>query len=307
MTRAQSLPPMLGEMDPCQPPLISLGSKGNRRCIPVRAFFMDGGELPLPCVTKLTVNQVKVAAANKLNRFTPDIIVLGFEDAKPLTEDHATISPTQSPKLSVVIKEARRDYAYWYRTLMTHTAAGDANGVRRAVCEMSNNTDYHYPEACLMIASRYGHYHIVSFLLQHSPHPINVDRFDDRGYTSLTLATMKGSCETVKVLLEARASIELGGGEIRYNSLCLAAKEGYTDIVRVLIEANAKLEYRDSAGNTPLIIATRRRHIDIVRLLLEACAQVKNRNDAGEDAPYWAVEKDDYELQYLFSGNSHRR
>eukprot|EP01006_Ploeotia_vitrea_P011839 TRINITY_DN31422_c0_g1_i2.p1 TRINITY_DN31422_c0_g1~~TRINITY_DN31422_c0_g1_i2.p1 ORF type:complete len:266 (-),score=91.28 TRINITY_DN31422_c0_g1_i2:226-1023(-) len=110
--------------------------------------------------------------------------------------------------------------------------------------------------------------------------------------TPLHLAALFGSTETVQVLLDGAANVNVVAAPNSYNALVLAAERGHTEIVRMLVSAGSELEpqphrYTDESA---LHFAAARGHLEIVDILLEAGANVNFKSHGGRgDTPLHAA------------------
>lgn len=182
---------------------------------------------------------------------------------------------------------------------------------------MSSTPKYATP---LHYAARRGNAALVDYLLTAGS---ATDVKDSRGRTALDFAAEGGDVETLKRLLRAApqkdlsrllcAAARLGNVEVcRYllaqkadpdsaNALHGAVWVGYSppraddlknraELVRLLLAAGAKVNFRDSSGQTPLLLAARS-HADagIVGLLLSAGADVSARNEEASTALHEAA------------------
>lgn len=93
-----------------------------------------------------------------------------------------------------------------------------------------------------------------------------VDASDEAGWTALMLAADAGHDATVRLLLDAGASVHLEN-DAHYTALHLAAREGRAETSRLLLDAGANFEARDAGGRTPLFLAIEGRHAEIIKLL----------------------------------------
>ena len=86
----------------------------------------------------------------------------------------------------------------------------------------------------------------------------------DRGKTALVCACDNGHAEIVRVLLEARASVDLHNchGE---TALIFACYNGHAEIARMLLEAGANKDWQSRLGCTALMCARERGHIESVQ------------------------------------------
>ena len=115
---------------------------------------------------------------------------------------------------------------------------------------------------------------------------------NEDGMTPLIKASMYGHVDVVKLLLKAKALVDLYERRGR-TALMLASHNGEADVIRVLLANGAKPEnagqvaLREGAnddGRTSLMLAANAGHVDAVKLLLSAGAQVRDVNKAGRSA-----------------------
>jgi ankyrin repeat protein len=90
------------------------------------------------------------------------------------------------------------------------------------------------------------------------------------GFTVLMFAASIGRNQFVDILLHSGA--EINATVSGRTALACAVEKEYTETVRLLIEAGADLEMIDKSGNTPLMIAKSKRYEEIVKLLTDAGA-----------------------------------
>ncbi|CAI8029606.1 Protein VAPYRIN [Geodia barretti] len=74
------------------------------------------------------------------------------------------------------------------------------------------------------------------------------------GWTPLMRASFDGHVEIVRLLIEAKAQLNIQEKEDGATALHLAAQEGKADVVRLLTEAGAQLDIQRTDGTTPLFI-----------------------------------------------------
>jgi serine/threonine-protein phosphatase 6 regulatory ankyrin repeat subunit B len=72
-------------------------------------------------------------------------------------------------------------------------------------------------------------------------------------------------------------------------SLFQAIEKGSSDTVKMIIEAGANVNVRDHNGNTPLKLAVKYNNIDIVKILIEAGADVNTEDNEGNTDYFYAV------------------
>lgn len=138
-------------------------------------------------------------------------------------------------------------------------------------------------ETALMKASKYGHAHIVSYLLCKGA---DVHLKNGTDETALILASQAGSNEIVKMLIAAGSEIEHRGQ--MGTSIIMAAENGHTDIIKTLIEAGAKVNKKHTNTNdTPLhlvleYVRDQGKLKEVVQLLIKAGAKNDDVNNEGE-------------------------
>ena len=109
--------------------------------------------------------------------------------------------------------------------------------------------------------------------------------------SAVVLATRKGNTDTVRELLECKASVNLIDENWR-TPLDHASAKGNIDITRLLITSKANLNKATNMYfRTPLIIAARLNHMTIVRLLVESGADTTIRCIEKKTAAEWAKEE----------------
>ena len=135
-------------------------------------------------------------------------------------------------------------------------------------------------ETALMKASKYGHAHIVSYLLgKHADvHPTN-----GTNETALILASQAGSNEIVKMLIAAHSNIHHRGQ--MGTPIIMAAQEGHINIIKTLIEAGANVnDTHTDANDTPLhlvlkYVRDRDQLKKGIKLLIDAGAKIDVENE----------------------------
>ena len=128
----------------------------------------------------------------------------------------------------------------------------------------------------LVVAAFQGRVSDVEEILQKPENPNGEGRL-----TPLGLAAARGHLKTMRLLLEARASIDkrddVVGGLTALHHACY---RGHVDAVRLLLAEGANKEAEGDTGYTPLCMACRRRRLRVVRLLLEAGARPARTRDS---------------------------
>jgi len=104
-----------------------------------------------------------------------------------------------------------------------------------------------------------------------------VNQATNDGASSLLIASQKGHCDVVQVLLSARANVNQAMNNGR-SSLFIASKRGHCEVVQVLLCANAEVNALTATGLSGLMVASHHGHKSIVKLLLEHQADANTRN-----------------------------
>jgi ankyrin repeat protein len=92
----------------------------------------------------------------------------------------------------------------------------------------------------------------------------------DSGLSPLHIASQNGNDKVVKLLIDAKANINLNEKDILQNTaLHVASMNGNYKIVELLIDANAKLNEKNDMEETPLYIAFIYKYYKIVKLFLD--------------------------------------
>ena len=123
-------------------------------------------------------------------------------------------------------------------------------------------------------------HHYGTTLLADAPGPEVARALLERGAQPAGKIIRNGQAETgsavaqtdnprvIRVLLDAGADANLGGGSTHRNALCNAAATGNTQAVSLLLEGGADPNRIDSRGESPLYLAATNMHTDACNLLL---------------------------------------
>ncbi|MFT5317575.1 MAG: ankyrin repeat protein [Chlamydiales bacterium] len=115
-----------------------------------------------------------------------------------------------------------------------------------------------------------------------------VNQKEQKGYTSLHLASLRGKTKIVELLLDRGADINLEAEDGK-TALHLASLLGKTSTANVLIEHSANLEAREIAGATPLLEAAFGGHEKMIDLLLSKGAILEAKSDKARTALHTAA------------------
>ena len=150
--------------------------------------------------------------------------------------------------------------------LMSLADDGDVEGVKKLLAgkfiKVNVNAQNNYGYTALMLAAKNGHTEIVKMLIGAKAN-INVRR-EDRYPGSLS--TLLLSREEAYVAHEVRGE----GG----TALTIATEHGHAEIVKLLLEAKADVNKKSNDDYTAITLASLLGHAEIVKLLLEAGADV---------------------------------
>ncbi|KAA1258748.1 Ankyrin repeats (3 copies) [Rubripirellula obstinata] len=116
----------------------------------------------------------------------------------------------------------------------------------------------------LLMAAYNGHANVVKFLLENDA---DVDARDREGKTPLMHACTNSSVETVRLLIDGGADINVTESTEGFTPLMTAAALGQTEIVKLLLERSADKGVVDQDGDTAISHAQNSQHDEIVELL----------------------------------------
>ena len=113
---------------------------------------------------------------------------------------------------------------------------------------------------------------------------------ETRRGSALTVATARGQLQSVKLLIESGADVNLPAA-FGVTALMNAAWGGHTKCLAMLIDAAADVNACDCDGQTALMSACRTAQENCAQLLLKAGAKVNDRDKNGNSALTIAIEK----------------
>jgi len=185
---------------------------------------------------------------------------------------------------------ARADaYEEFNRAIATDDASTVTKFLRRG---MDPNTVNDKGEPALMTAAREGGPGVVKVLLQ-AKAKVNVK--NEFGDTPIMLAALRGNLPIVKLLREAGAEINRPG----WTPLLYASLNGHNAVIDYLLSTGADLALTAPNGVTPVMLAVRGDKADTVKLLLGYGFDVNAKNDKGETALMWAKRQKSEEIEML--------
>ncbi|KAG8184304.1 hypothetical protein JTE90_008988 [Oedothorax gibbosus] len=131
----------------------------------------------------------------------------------------------------------------------------------------------------LIFACAAGHVDTVRLLLDAGA---SLEVHNENGHTPLMETASAGHVEVAKLLVERGASINTHSNEFKESALTLACYKGHLEMVRFLLEAGADREHKTDEMHTALMEASMDGHVEVARLLLDSGAQVNMPADSFE-------------------------
>ncbi|KAK4871490.1 hypothetical protein RN001_015614 [Aquatica leii] len=129
--------------------------------------------------------------------------------------------------------------------------------------DVSGNTAMHY-------AVSHGNFDVVSILLDSKVCDINQP--NKAGYTSVMLVSLAEVCSSTHANVVRRlfqlADVNIRAKQHGQTALMLAVSHGRLDTVQMLLEAGAEINIQDEDGSTALMCASEHGHIEIVKHFL---------------------------------------
>ncbi|CAH1393122.1 unnamed protein product [Nezara viridula] len=129
--------------------------------------------------------------------------------------------------------------------------------------DVSGNTAMHY-------AVSNGNFDVVSILLDSKV--CNINKLNAAGYTSIMLVALtKVKTETDRQVVRRlfhMADVNIRAKQHGQTALMLAVSHGRIDTVQLLLESGADINIQDEDGSTALMCAAEHGYIDIVKILL---------------------------------------
>ncbi|GKT50954.1 ankyrin-1 [Colletotrichum spaethianum] len=148
-------------------------------------------------------------------------------------------------------------------------------------------TNENFPQGtALQVACESGKLEIVTLLLEHGANP-NLGAGEDT--CPLIAAASKGEQEILKLLVKARADVNVFGGWDNSTVLINAVVNLPVESLQVLVDAGADVNLADQEADTALIVAAREGDEDSVRFLLDNGADIFHTNQDNENALQSAI------------------
>jgi len=160
-------------------------------------------------------------------------------------------------------------------SIIEYTRQNNLNGIIKLVengCCI--NIKDEYGRTPLRVASQYGHFEIVKFLIQHNALLDEKDKYAEE--TALINACTNNRFEIIKYLVQHNASVNqknaYGG-----TALMEATYYGHFKIVKFLVQHGALVNEIDNYCWTAVASASRKNHFKIIKYLIRHGAKIKHR------------------------------
>jgi beta-lactamase regulating signal transducer with metallopeptidase domain len=120
-----------------------------------------------------------------------------------------------------------------------------------------------------------------------------LNRVHDNGFAALHWAANNRRPDSIKLLLDLGAGVNVKQGKFGGAPLQYAAKNGDVASMEVLLKRMARVDAADNLGRTPLMWAAQKGHEKAVKVLLEAGADVNAAMKGGWTPLHYAVKAGD--------------
>jgi ankyrin repeat protein len=119
----------------------------------------------------------------------------------------------------------------------------------------------------LHFAAKQGHEKVIRLI---------VEAENSDGERPLSIAAQFGALDSVRVLVELGADVEVGqAGKLNHRPLHEAAKRGHETVVKALLELGADVNARGFEGQSPLFVAAMKGHAGVTKQLLRQGANTE--------------------------------
>lgn len=144
----------------------------------------------------------------------------------------------------------------------------------------------------LSVAAKYGHVHIIDYLLSQGCDPNSANRLDGQfqGCTALHWAAFAGHSPCVRALISSGASVN-ARDKYGMSPMHAAAMNNKFVCIQLLVAAGGAVDVRGLKGNTPLHAAAGAGHFESVRVLLASGASPSICDHQDRTPLQWAQDK----------------
>ena len=138
----------------------------------------------------------------------------------------------------------------------------------------------------LILATKLNHVKCLEILLQAGA---NLEAIGKYGKTALIRSLEKRHMVCTRMLLAAKAQVNMCNTEFNWTPLQIAADNGYADAVKLLLDANANVNFPDNIKCTALMAAAARDRTECIHILINANATIDTQNYKGKTALHFAA------------------
>ncbi|XP_043944642.1 E3 ubiquitin-protein ligase MIB2-like [Protopterus annectens] len=237
----------------------------NSKC----ACTVDSSELQRHLSAEDDDNDLDVLTGLLLNLLLPDEL-LGGGFASPQCQPWCSNMTKAAPKPqqqrqqtsgSISASRSEQDDPL---QLLSEAAKGNVERLKILIQKFPSKVNIkHQGKTALHVASHQGHIDIVKMLLEAKA---DVEVQDDNGDRAMHFATYGNEHEVSKLLIKHGASVN-SVNSARQTPLHVAAQKGYAEVVRVLCYNKCDVNIQDADGNTPLHLAVDHNYEEIIELL----------------------------------------
>lgn len=176
-----------------------------------------------------------------------------------------------SPEIKATVAQTYKDESL--TPLMEAAGKGDSRTVQQLIAEgVDINLGNKRGETAIYIACEASHTEVVKLLIQAKADVNIATTYGNE--TPLIAAANKGNDEILTMLINAKARINPKPTQSRYQTdetaLMAAAGNGHASSVKLLIKAKARLNDQDGKGRTALFRASEAGHTEVVKILIKA-------------------------------------
>lgn len=116
----------------------------------------------------------------------------------------------------------------------------------------------------------------------------NINKQDERGYTTLMIAILDNLIELAKLLIDKGADVNIEN-EFGDTALIYISDMGNLELAKLLLDKGADINVKNNYGVTPLMNASINDNIEMAKFLLDNGADVNAKNNNGNTALSYAV------------------
>jgi ankyrin repeat protein len=138
----------------------------------------------------------------------------------------------------------------------------------------------------LILASELSLVHACKILLSRD---VNVNVFDNDGWTALMYASSKGNAEIVSLLLSSNADITIKDNDFNQTAYLIACRMGHIHIMQILISYDTNVHDCDYYQRSALHIAVEINNYDMVEFVIGTGVDPLARDKFHLTAKEWAI------------------